>query len=299
MISVNNHLFDGDLRVKVTYFDDGKSFQNEAMPKLMGDYPTIAKNSLLLNIVNGIISGRYVKEKPLMGIVSDGEGKDLIFLMTPPERPLVISNASQDALSFLANDLAEKGVDLIGVLGPFEEVEHFSKTWNHLTNTKSTTAMDEGVYVLEEVIIPEGIEGELRATTLEDLDLVIDLWRDFAQEAIPDDPMDEEGRRKHARRGIEGGEYYLWEVDGTPVTMIGIANSSPISAKVALVYTPPKFRRKGYGSAATAEISKRKLEEGKKFCSLYTDLSNPTSNSIYQKIGYVRVGTLKHNKFLS
>jgi predicted GNAT family acetyltransferase len=28
------------------------------------------------------------------------------------------------------------------------------------------------------------------------------------------------------------------------------------------------------------------LDQGKQFTSLFTDLSNPTSNSIYQKIGY-------------
>jgi predicted GNAT family acetyltransferase len=28
------------------------------------------------------------------------------------------------------------------------------------------------------------------------------------------------------------------------------------------------------------------LDSGKKFCFLFTDQANPTSNSIYQKIGY-------------
>ena len=31
------------------------------------------------------------------------------------------------------------------------------------------------------------------------------------------------------------------------------------------------------------------LDAGLSFCILYTDLSSPTSNSIYQKIGYARI----------
>ncbi|QVK17257.1 hypothetical protein KHQ81_10220 [Mycoplasmatota bacterium] len=54
---------------------------------------------------------------------------------------------------------------------------------------------------------------------------------------------------------------------------------------VGFVYTPVKFRRNGYGSIVTAEVTKKVLADGK-LATLYTDLSNPTSNSIYMKIGY-------------
>jgi predicted GNAT family acetyltransferase len=52
------------------------------------------------------------------------------------------------------------------------------------------------------------------------------------------------------------------------------------------VYSPPEKRGHGYASACTAAVSQMLLDNGRKFCFLYTDLRNPTSNKIYQQIGY-------------
>jgi predicted GNAT family acetyltransferase len=56
------------------------------------------------------------------------------------------------------------------------------------------------------------------------------------------------------------------------------------------VYTPPELRGKGYATSCVAELSRNILQSGKKFCVLTTDLANPTSNSIYIKIGYKPIG---------
>jgi hypothetical protein len=55
---------------------------------------------------------------------------------------------------------------------------------------------------------------------------------------------------------------------------------------VGPVYTPPERRGRGYATACVAALSQTILDEGWAFCTLFTDLANPTSNSIYQKIGY-------------
>ena len=38
--------------------------------------------------------------------------------------------------------------------------------------------------------------------------------------------------------------------------------------------------------AVTAATSRLQLDRGRRFCFLYTDLANPTSNAIYLRIGY-------------
>jgi hypothetical protein len=56
--------------------------------------------------------------------------------------------------------------------------------------------------------------------------------------------------------------------------------------RVGPVYTPPEFRGHGYASAATAAASQQALDAGASEVLLFTDLANPVSNSIYQRIGY-------------
>ncbi len=47
-----------------------------------------------------------------------------------------------------------------------------------------------------------------------------------------------------------------------------------------------KYRRQGYASSCVAALSQTLLDQGRKYCFLFTDLANPTSNHIYQAIGY-------------
>lgn len=55
---------------------------------------------------------------------------------------------------------------------------------------------------------------------------------------------------------------------------------------VSRVYTMPEYRKKGYASAIVAHISKLILDKGK-IPTLYTDLSNPSSNTAYKNVGFV------------
>jgi predicted GNAT family acetyltransferase len=48
-------------------------------------------------------------------------------------------------------------------------------------------------------------------------------------------------------------------------------------------------RGHGYASAATAAVSQAALEAGLREVVLYTDLANPTSNAVYQRLGYLPV----------
>jgi predicted GNAT family acetyltransferase len=67
-------------------------------------------------------------------------------------------------------------------------------------------------------------------------------------------------------------------------------------ARIGPVYTPPALRGRGYGSAATAAATRDVLEEAA-VPVLYTDLANPTSNKIYQQLGYYPVEDRAHVRF--
>ena len=80
----------------------------------------------------------------------------------------------------------------------------------------------------------------------------------------------------------------LWEDDG-PVSLAGYGGETPHGIRVGPVYTPPEHRGRGYATALVAALSAARLAEGRRFCFLHTDLANPTSNAIYERIGYERV----------
>jgi predicted GNAT family acetyltransferase len=73
------------------------------------------------------------------------------------------------------------------------------------------------------------------------------------------------------------------------VSLAGITRPVAGVARVAPVYTPAALRGRGYAAAVTAEISRRALEEGLAVV-LFTDVANPTSNALYQRLGYRPVG---------
>jgi uncharacterized protein len=84
---------------------------------------------------------------------------------------------------------------------------------------------------------------------------------------------------------IVNKEVFFWE-DKWPVSMVAKSRPTDKGITVNYVYTPPELRGKGYATSCVAELSRNVLKSGKEFCTLYTDLANPTSNSIYKKIGY-------------
>ena len=87
----------------------------------------------------------------------------------------------------------------------------------------------------------------------------------------------------------------MWDDDG-PAALAGIGAALAGMARVGPVYTPPERRGRGYASALVARLSATAVEAGHR-CMLYTDLSNPVSNSIYRAIGYRAVGEALRYRF--
>ncbi len=230
-----------------------------------------------------------IEIRPYLATVED-EGKLLVAaVMTPPFRLIVTSNhvdAFGEAPSLLIHNLREHGWPVPGVLGPSSLSDLFAQTWTSLTGEVAHLRTRERLFELTQVIAPRPGPGELRIATPDDTVLVVRWIKAFQEEALHTSLSDEEALA-WARRGIGNGVVYLWVLsDGAIVSLL--ATTRPVSRviSIASVYTPPELRGQGYASRSVAALSQRLLDSGWQRCSLFTDLSNPTSNSIYQRIGY-------------
>ena len=209
----------------------------------------------------------------------------LAALRTPPWNLLVSGPARPDALVALAGSLDEEDHPLPGVTGAVPEGDQFAEEWTRLTGVSPTVSMEQGIYQLTAVRPVSSGPGNARESRAEDRSMVVEWLTAFHDEADPTGPGDVV-QMVEARLSGRSGNLVFWEVDGRPVSLAGYVGGTPNGARIGPVYTPPKLRGRGYATALVASVSRRMLDEGRMFCFLYTDLANPTSNRIYQRIGY-------------
>ena len=130
--------------------------------------------------------------------------------------------------------------------------------------------------------------GTWRLAVPDDRALLASWLVAFSREALGEGEVERDVDRRLDEWASGGASrrYWLWEDGGEPVSLVGGGGETPNGIRIGPVYTPPERRRHGYASNLTAAVSEAMLAEGRRFCFLYTDLANPTSNRIYSAIGY-------------
>ncbi|MFB6835937.1 GNAT family N-acetyltransferase [Streptomyces sp. NPDC056361] len=127
-------------------------------------------------------------------------------------------------------------------------------------------------------------EGRGRLAAEADVPLVAAWTREFAV-SLGEAPA--EDYTAFVTERITEGRLHLWEApDGRPVSMAAVSRTIEGQARVHLVYTPPADRRRGYAAGATTAVSRAAVAAGTGQVLLFTDLANPTSNALYQRLGY-------------
>ena len=226
---------------------------------------------------------------PYLATVED-EGKLVVTaVMTPPFRLIVASNqldAFGEAPSLLIHNLRDHGWRVPGVIGPSPLSDLFAQTWTSMAGEVSHLHTRERLFELTHVIAPRPGPGSLRLATPDETALVF-RWIKAYQEEVFRTSLSDEEAVSWAWTRIGNGEVYLWVLPDGPIVSM-LATTRPISRviSIAYVYTPPELRGHGYASRSVAALSQHLLDSGWERCSLFTGLSNPTSNNIYQQVGY-------------
>jgi len=266
--------------LKVHRFSVARSFLTAAEPWLS---KAEVENNVILGIARSVADGsRILKEPPYFAAAFENEQIACCATRTPPHVVLVTRGSPSD-LTALAGDAFEVFRQLPGVVGPCEAAAGFAHAWLALAGGRASVSMRQRLYKIDrlEAELP-AIQGRLREATPNDRDLALEWCVAFANEAIPNRPTDAEDA---VDRHLKHRTLYFWD-DGRPVTMCATPTGNSTGGRINLVYTPHELRRRGYATAAVSALTQRLLNDGRQYCCLYTDLANPISNGIYQKIGY-------------
>lgn len=169
------------------------------------------------------------------------------------------------------------------MLGPKATATTVAKIIAEARGKRVQPGKPQRIYELHHVDFPRNPPaGKLRMAQNTDVDVIGEWLHEFARET-GHGPGD---ARSYALAHVTGKTMFVWEEEGEPRTTALWAAKTPHGVRIGFVYTPPEFRGRGYASICVAEASQRALNAGYSFCCLYTDLTNATSNGIYQKLGY-------------
>ena len=264
-----------------------------------------AEHNLPLGVLSGIDEAptAFGPEPPVLLTVRRPDDGTVVAaaIRTPPWRLILSEVDDPAALVPLADSVVAEDPRVPGLVGPAEHVGALAALLAERLGRRAERGLSERTFRLPRVIPPRPASGHARLAQLRDRALVIDWVDAFEREAIADSrPSDEDdadrattlAARIDRAIGLVGSRrIWLWDDDG-PVSLAGLGGATPTGIRLGPVYTPHELRGRGYASAVVAAASQASLDAGRRFVFLFTDLANPTSNHIYQALGYEPVRDL-------
>jgi GNAT superfamily N-acetyltransferase len=267
---------------------DVHDFASAVMPWLAGD--PFGNNTVSTIIGSRVAPGAPVEADALWLTVVDGSGPVGVAVMTPP-RGLLLSVMPAAAIPVIVDWLVDQEVRPPSIDGPAPLSDTFRTAYERKAPVTASASVGTRMFRLDQVAWPAPVDGAPRAATADDRGLLV-RWSDrFSQDIHPEQherpdpaaPVDQRLRRPYPLM-------WLWEVDAVAVSMAWLSEPVAGVSRISGVYTPDELRGRGYASAVVAHTSQYALDTTSTACMLYTDRANPTSNKIYQAIGYRPIG---------
>jgi predicted GNAT family acetyltransferase len=273
------------MAIPVTFCDDPAQVLTEA-----GEF--LSSEPVLHNIILTILHARVASFEPgRYWLARNDENVAGVVLQSPLHFAATLTPMHPDVVSAIVDCIVDAGVALPGVNGEADTTARFAGQWTERTKSAAVPFQGMRLYELVEVLEGAKADGMLRRAIPGDRDLLVDWVRDFQIE------IGEQFGESAALvdQWLPAGHVWIWD-DSQPVSMAVTRQQVEGVVRVGGVYTPSDKRNRGYAGACVAGLSKRIRENGYRPI-LYTDLGNPTSNSIYRRIGYRAVAEALRYRF--
>ena len=146
-------------------------------------------------------------------------------------------------------------------------------------------AVEEVVHVLAGLRPPAGVPGAARQACRDEVELLVQWHEQFASDAgLPARDL-----LTSVEQRLRTGGLWWWMDGDERVSMAGhvapLATPGGAVGRIGPVFTPERFRRRGYAGAVTAAVVEQLLPR----CAtvmLLADAANPTSNGVYERLGF-------------
>ena len=286
--------------MELTVLQDPDELSERAGPYLLAHE---AEHNVILghlaHLSGGWTFGGAAGSGPVLCLVENAAGVAAAAVCVAPRNLAVSLARSPAAMVAMARGLHGRGVVLPGVFGPAAEASTFAGEWARLGGLKARRAAVMEAYRLDSVRPPANpAPGRMRPGTAADAALVARWIAAFNEEAMGEAVADRAAARALAEELVahRGRSIFLWD-HGTPVAMAATGVPTPNGGRIYAVYTPPTNRGRGYATTLVAQLSQRVLDGGRRWCFLFADVENPTSNRIYRRMGYEAVAPMEDYRF--
>ncbi|MGW1773235.1 GNAT family N-acetyltransferase [Streptomyces sp. NPDC002104] len=244
-------------------------------------------NTQLVTVIDALERqgpGAYGSEPPFFGSWTGADGLVAGAVVQCPPHPLLIgalpAQAVRDLGAALASDPLLAGVDALNARR--DDARELAVSWGKPTEIVEETRL----YRLAGLLAPDPAPaGRARAAAEADLPLLVDWVNAFKQESGEGGAASEAALRDR----FSYGGMLLWEDAGAPVSLAGFFRPVGAVTRIGPVYTPPELRGRGYAAGVTHAATEAAHAAGAAEVLLFTDLANPTSNRVYQRLGYTPV----------
>lgn len=265
--------------------DDPQVVLDRAGPYLTEDP---VRNNLILTLLHSRLAhpepGRY-------WVVADPDGVQGVVFQSPLSFVATLTPMADQAIAGAVDAMVDAGVELPGAHGEAATAARFAGRWSERTKSPAQPEQGQRLYALEHPSTPRAVGGSIRPADGRDRSLLIEWLEAFQLET----GQSAETPAEVVDRRLPAGQLWVWDDHG-PVALTAISAPVVSVCRIGPVYTPPERRTSGYASALVAAVSNTALARGERSI-LYTDLGNPSSNSIYRSIGYRCVSEVLRYRF--
>ena len=267
-----------------------EEFRDTAVPALAA---RPAENNQLLTVFDRLLTEgphAFGEREPEL-LSRQGARGVAALLRTPPYAYILSGAVDERSVATLVDLLLDPGNEHdgreINVPGSCESV--LVETWTQRTGHRPRVSERYRLYRLDRPLAPDPFPpGQAKLADAADVPVVARFLREFWTEIEHSAPLDVAMTAlRVATVRVAEGCFWLWlDEAGEPVSVAGTTPLVAGTGRIGPVYTPEPLRGRGYAGAVTSAAGRSLLERGAGEVLLFTDLANPTSNALYQRIGY-------------